>query len=123
MQYVAFLGIGIVTGIFSGIFGIGGGVVLVPLLVLALGFSQHAASGTSLVALLLPVGALGAYQYYQVGKISNDNIRAGLLLAIGIFFGTYFGSRISIGISEKLLVRLFSGLLAALALRMWFLPR
>ena len=62
------IGIGVLAGISAGIFGVGGGIILVPMMVLVLGYAQHMANGTSLVALLLPVGILGVMEYYQRGK-------------------------------------------------------
>lgn len=111
---------GVAVGIFSGVFGIGGGIVLVPILVIVLGYPQHMANGTSLVALLLPVGALGVWEYYRAGKISDENIRLGLLVATGVFLGTYFGSKLAIAIPEKLLTKIFSIFLITVAIKMWF---
>ncbi len=106
-QIFLMLGIGISTGVFSGLFGIGGGVILVPILVLLFGYSQSEATGTALVALLLPVGFLGVLEYYRAGKISPLNIKIGLLFAVGIFLGAYLGARIGVSIPEKVLQRCF----------------
>ena len=61
---------GVAAGIASGLFGIGGGLVIIPVLVFIFGMDQHAANGTSLVALLLPVGAFAVWNYWQAGKIN-----------------------------------------------------
>ncbi|NTV47975.1 MAG: TSUP family transporter [Chlorobiales bacterium] len=111
--------IGTAAGVLSGLFGIGGGLIIVPALVW-LGFTQHAASGTSLVALLLPVGLLGVLQYYQSGLISIDNVKFGLFIALGLFVGAFFGSKISVSISETLLRKSFALLLGFTAVRLWF---
>src|SRR5678815_2109628 len=74
-----FIIIGVLAGILSGLFGIGGGVVIVPALIMIAGLAPIAATGTSLGALLLPVGALGAWEYYRRGDL---NIRASLLLSL-----------------------------------------
>jgi uncharacterized membrane protein YfcA len=121
MQFIALLGIGLLTGVMSGIFGIGGGVVLIPMLVFFLKFPQHAANGTSLVALLLPVGLLGVLEYYGAGKITGMHVRAGLLIAVGIFCGTYVGSRFSIEVPGGLLRKSFSLLLVAIAARLFLM--
>ena len=110
------LGIGLVAGVMSGFFGIGGGVVIVPLLLVVLGFGQKTAIGTSLLALLLPVGALAVMTYARAGHV---NVRAGLLIAAGLFLGAYAGARVALGQSELTLRRLFAVLLAALAVRMF----
>lgn len=114
--------IGTAAGVLSGLFGIGGGLIIVPALIW-LGFTQHAASGTSLVALLLPVGLLGVLEYYQSGLISVDNIKFGLLIALGLFVGAFFGSKISVSISETLLRKSFALLLGFTAVRLWFLNK
>lgn len=119
-QIALMLSIGVATGICSGLFGIGGGIILVPTLVLLLGYSQITATGTSLVALLLPVGFLGVLEYYRAGKINAENIKFGLLLALGIFVGAYFGARIASGISPIVLRKSFAVFLMLVSLRMWF---
>ena len=122
LDIIRFLFVGLGAGFCSGIFGIGGGIVLIPLLVLFFGFSQHAANGTSLVALLLPVGALGVLAYYQAGKISSVHIKAGFVVALGIFAGTYLGARFSLALSEAVLRRAFGVFLLALSVRFCFFP-
>ena len=107
------------TGVSPG-FGVGGGIILVPILVLVLGYSQVTATGTSLVALLLPVGLLGVLNYYNAGKIDMNNIKVGLLIAAGMFVGTYAGSLIALPLSDSLLRKLFAVLLFGLAIRLWF---
>jgi uncharacterized membrane protein YfcA len=110
------LALGLAAGVLSGIFGIGGGVVIVPGLVLLLGYGQKTATGTSLLALLLPVGALAVAQYARAGHV---NVRAGLLVAAGVFVGALFGARFALGQSEATLRRLFAVLLVALAVRLF----
>jgi uncharacterized membrane protein YfcA len=121
MHYILMVAAGLATGVLSGIFGIGGGVILVPILVLVLKFRQQTASGTSLVALLLPVGILGVRQYVKSGRISVEHVWFGLLIAVGIFVGTYFGARIAVHLPDAVVRRGFAVLLLALAVRMWFI--
>lgn len=111
------LGIGIAAGVLSGLFGIGGGVVIVPALILIAGMSAHGATGTSLGALLLPVGALGAWQYYKAGAL---DIRASLLIALGLTAGAWAGALLSQHLSELALKRAFSLFLLVVAARIWF---
>ena len=80
---------GLAAGILGGFVGVGGGVLIVPVLVLALGFDQHLAVGTSLGALLPPVGILGAYEYYKHGHL---NITYALLIGLGLLIGGYIGA-------------------------------
>jgi len=86
---VLLLTIGLASGIASGFFGIGGGVLIVPALVYLIGFSQHAATGTSLAILLPPVGLAAVFEYYRHG---NVDLRAGLIVAAGLFVGGWFGA-------------------------------
>jgi uncharacterized protein len=122
-SWIGFGLVGISAGILAGIFGIGGGLIVVPALVIAFGYSQHAASGTSLVALLLPVGILGAAEYYRAGKIGPEHIRAGLLIAMGMFVGTLLGSKVALMLSGPVVRKLFAGFLGVIAVRLWFWGR
>lgn len=115
-----FLAIGMLAGISAGLFGVGGGIVIVPLLTLLLAYPQHAANGTSLVALLLPVGALGVWQYYQSGKISTMEVKSGLWIGLGIFFGALLGAKIATALPAEALKKVFAGFLAAVAVKLWF---
>ena len=109
------LSIGLVAGVLSGLFGIGGGVVMVPALVILLGFGQKTAVGTSLGALILPVAALSVLQYYRADHV---DVRVSLLLAAGIFLGSVLGARVALGTSDQILRRLFALLLVAMAVRL-----
>ena len=117
MNTLLFLGIGLVAGICSGIFGIGGGVVIVPLFVFLAKMSQKLATGTSLALLLPPLGLLGAVTYYRAG---NVDVRAAALTAAGLFVGAWFGARLSLGMSDLVLKRAFAVVLVAVATRLWF---
>lgn len=108
---------GLAAGVLSGLFGIGGGIVIVPALILFLGMSQHKAQGTSLAALLLPVGALGAYKYYQD---SNVDFRAALPIAVGLLGGALIGANIATDLSPIVMRRVFSIFLVAMAVYLWF---
>src|SRR5271170_1431663 len=114
MQSIIVLAIGLTAGVLAGMFGIGGGVIIVPLLMLLIGFSIKMASGTSLAALLLPVGLLGAIEYYRQGQI---NIIAAICLVLGLFIGAYFGAKITIALPEIMVKRAFGVLLLVLAVR------
>jgi hypothetical protein len=120
MQYLYLALIGVTAGILAGLFGIGGGVLIVPALVLLLGMPQHTATGTSLVALLLPVGILGVWSYYRAGNITSEHITFGLIVAIGLFAGTYLGSQIALEISNETLRKVFAGFLMSVSLYMFF---
>ena len=117
MGWVIFLLIGLVAGVLSGLFGIGGGVVIVPALMFITRMGPQNATGTSLAALLLPVGALGAWEYYRSGHL---DVGAGLLIALGLFIGAGLGARLSLQASPVGLRRAFAVFLALIAIRVWF---
>ena len=111
-----FLLIGLAAGVLAGLFGIGGGILIVPALLFFARMPMLTATGTSLGALLLPVGALGAITYYRAG---NLNVRASLLIAAGLFLGAYFGSRIAQLLEPVMLKRLFALFLVLVAVQVW----
>ena len=88
-EVVKMLVLGLSAGVLSGLFGIGGGLVIVPALVLIFGFDTKTAVGTSLFVILLPTGLLGVLEYWKNGDLK---IAAGLWIALGVFFGAYFGA-------------------------------
>lgn len=109
--------IGLLAGFLSGILGVGGGVVMVPLMVLLLGFTQHQAQGTSLAVLAVPVTLAAAYNYYQDGSL---NWKYALIMALMFVIGGYLGSKLAISLDEKLLKRIFGIVLVVLGLRLVF---
>lgn len=88
-QLSIFVLIGIASGIASGIFGIGGGVLIVPGLIYLVGFSQHRATGTSLAVLLPPIGLAATIEYYRYG---NVDLRAAVVIAAMMFAGGWAGA-------------------------------
>lgn len=119
MGILMFVVIGLGAGVLSGLFGIGGGVVIVPALMLVAAMKPQMATGTSLGALLLPVGALGVYEYYRAGHF---NVRASLLIALGLFIGAWFGAKLALSLSPVYLKRAFAIFLVVVAVRMWLTP-
>ena len=109
--------IGLAAGVLSGLFGIGGGVVIVPALILLARMSPLEATGTSLGALLLPVGLLGAWEYYRRGQL---HVGVALLLALGLFLGAWGGARLAPQLGAGTVRRLFALFLVLMALRLWF---
>jgi uncharacterized protein len=108
MTWVLVALIGLVGGVVSGLFGIGGAIVIVPALMLFVKLPSHTASGTSLAALLLPVGLLGALEYYRRGQV---NVPYAIILAVGLFLGAFMGAYLAGGVSDVALKRAFGGLL------------
>jgi hypothetical protein len=111
-----FIAIGLLAGVLSGILGIGGGIIIVPCLVFFLKMSQKSAVGTSIGAMLLPVGALGALTYWRDGHV---DVKGALLIGAGIFFGAYGGAALARSLSEGTLKKGFAVLLVIVAARMW----
>lgn len=108
--------IGLAAGVLAGLFGIGGGIIIVPALVYVARLPMQTAIGTSLGALLLPVGALGAWSYYRGGHLSW---RASLWVALGLFFGAWVGAQLAQAVDDTFLRRLFAVVLAGVAIKMW----
>ncbi|MBA3893132.1 MAG: sulfite exporter TauE/SafE family protein [Gemmatimonadales bacterium] len=113
---VTYVAIGVVAGILSGLFGIGGGMLIVPALIILVHFPLKLALGTSLGALLLPVGILGAYTYHQHG---NLDVRAALLLGLGLLLGAWGGARLAHVLPPATLQRMFAVFLVIAAARLW----
>jgi uncharacterized membrane protein YfcA len=111
-----FLAIGLAAGLLSGLFGIGGGIIIVPALLLLGRMQPNTATGTSLGALLLPVGALGAWQYYKSGHL---DVRASLLIALGIFVGAYLGAVLMQDLDPVMAKRAFAVFLVVVSVRIW----
>lgn len=109
------LGVGLAAGVAAGMFGIGGGLIIVPALIFLLGMKEKQAIGTSLAALIPPVGLLGAAEYYRSGYI---NIKYAALIAVGLFIGAYFGARIVISMPDGLIRRIYAIFLLVIAARM-----
>ena len=111
-ELLKLLVLGGAAGVLSGMFGIGGGLVIVPALVLIFGFDIKTAIGTSLFVILLPTGLLGVLEYH---KNSQLKIPAGLLIALGVFVGAYFGAKLSGAISATTMKRCYALFLLVIA--------
>jgi uncharacterized protein len=112
MTWVLVALIGLAAGVVSGLFGVGGAVVIVPALVLLAKLPQHTANGTSLASLLLPVGLLGALEYYKRGQV---NIAYAAIIAVGLFVGALVGAHLAGGMSDTTLRRAFGAFLLLVA--------
>ena len=112
MTYVLMGLLGIGAGVLAGLFGVGGGIVIVPGLVLLAKLDQHSATGTSLAALLLPVGLLGVFEYHRRGQV---NIPVAAAIALGLVVGALLGAKLAGGMSDVMLRRAFGALLLLVA--------
>jgi uncharacterized membrane protein YfcA len=109
--------VGLIGGTLSGLTGLGGGFIMVPLLVYLFGMTQHGAQGTSLAVLLPPLGLLAFLQYYRNGHV---DVQVAVLVALGFFFGGYIGGSVAQLISGPMLRKGFALVLAGLAIDMFF---
>jgi hypothetical protein len=109
--------IGIITGFLAGMLGIGGGLIVIPALVMFMGMTQQGAQGTSLAMMLPPIGIIAAWNYYREGHV---DIKFALILAVMFIIGSYFGSKVAIKLSEETLKKIFGVFLLLVAVKMLF---
>lgn len=117
MQLLLYLVLGLGAGVFSGLIGVGGGVIIVPALVFVFGLTQHQAQGTTLALLVPPIGLLAAWEYYQKGFV---DLRIAGLVALGFFLGGLFGAKFAISLSNQTLEKIFGLVLLIISLKMIF---
>ncbi len=120
MLYLQMALIGLAGGIVSGLFGVGGAVVMIPAMVLIARIDQHTANGTSLAALLLPVGILGVLEYHKRGQV---NLAFAALLAGGILVGVFLGAKLAGKLDDLVLRRAFGVFLMLVAARLLLTKR
>jgi hypothetical protein len=105
--------IGVAAGVLSGLLGIGGGLVMVPAMVLVLGFDQHVAQGTSLVV-IIPAALSGSITHYRNGRVS---VRQAAYVALGGVIGASLGSVLALSVDDTILRKLFAGFLIVVAVQ------
>ncbi len=115
MAYLPLIAIGLAAGVLAGMFGIGGGLVIVPALLYFMKMGEVDAIGTSLAALIPPVGLLGAMEYYRAGHI---NLKFAVIIAAGLFVGAFFGARIILALPAVAIRRIYAVFLVLVAARM-----
>ncbi|MDD3029118.1 MAG: TSUP family transporter [Alphaproteobacteria bacterium] len=120
MTYVIASGIALAAGIASGFFGIGGGIIIIPSLVFALGITQTQAAATSLAAMLLPVGLLGVLTYWKAGELPAQQISIAAILAAGLLFGAPLGAKLALLFDDDFLRKAFALLLVFAAVKLAF---
>lgn len=111
------LAIGLAAGFLSGMVGIGGGIIIVPVLVYFLGFTQHQAQGTTLFMFLLPIGILGVMNYHKQGFV---DYKTALIICSTFIFGSYFGSKLSISLDQKTVKQIFGAIIIIMGAKMLF---
>ncbi|MFH1387417.1 MAG: sulfite exporter TauE/SafE family protein [bacterium] len=120
MEILGLLAIGLAAGTLSGLLGIGGATILIPTLLLIFKTTQHMAQGTSIAALLLPVGALAAMKYWQAG---NVNLKFAAFMAVGFLVGGYIGAVFAQPLSDDILKKIFAVYLLVIAIQMLFFSK
>ncbi len=115
MTYLPLIAIGLVAGVLAGMFGIGGGLIIVPALLYMMKLSEVDSIATSLAALIPPVGLLGAMEYYRKGHV---NLKYAMVVAAGLFLGSYFGARIVLSLPPATIRRIYAVFLVVVAARM-----
>lgn len=115
--YLLYIAFGILVGIFSGLMGVGGGAVMIPIMVLFIGLAQAKAHGMSLLVMLPPVALPAVIGYFRAGKLDSKDLGMAALIAVGMFCGSYFGSQLAILLDKQkgLLSMVFGILLVYLA--------
>ena len=115
MTTAQYLLLGLAAGVFSGLVGVGGGIIIVPALVIRFGFTQHRAQGTTLALLVPPIGLLAVLQYYRHGDV---DIPAAALIAAGFVVGGLLGGTLATSLSGVTLARIFAAALIAVGIKM-----
>jgi uncharacterized membrane protein YfcA len=108
---------GLIAGVASGFLGIGGGIILIPVLGLIFGLTQHQAQGTTLALMVPPIGLLAALKYYSDG---NVNLKIAAFICLGFFFGGYMGATLVHHVSDAVLRRVFGFVMLFVSLRLIF---
>jgi len=109
--------IGLLAGSLSGLLGIGGGIVMIPLLIILLGLTQHEAQGTVLFSMLPPIGILAAINYYKAGFVKWEYA---VIIAFTFVIGGYLGSKLALHISSQLVSRIFGVIMLIVSLKLIF---
>jgi uncharacterized membrane protein YfcA len=115
MNILFFLLLGLVAGVFSGLIGIGGAIIIIPSLVLLAGMSQHIAQGTTLALMVPPIGLLAAWTYYKSGFV---DLKIAGLICLGFFVGGLLGAQFATKIPDELLRKIFGVILLVASLKM-----
>ena len=115
MDIALYIVLGVIAGIASGFLGIGGGVVIIPILIYFFGLTQHEAQGTTLALMIPPIGLLAALKYYRDG---NVDIRIAAFICIGFFFGGLLGAYLVSPVPAHTLRKVFGVLLFAISIKM-----
>jgi uncharacterized membrane protein YfcA len=116
-EIIILLSIGLIAGFFSGLVGIGGGIIIVPVLIYFLHFTQQQAQGTTLFMFLFPIGILGVYNYYKAGYM---DWKAAAFMGLTFVIGSFFGSKIAVSIDQQTVKKVFGIFVILIGIKMAF---
>ncbi len=116
--FLILVAIGLFSGILGGVIGLGGGVIIIPAMVMFLAMDQRTAQGTSIAIMLPPIGIMAAYSYYKAGYV---NVKYAAVIAIAFMLGGYFGSKMALSLPEQGIRKGFAILLCLIAAKMFFM--
>ena len=117
IEIIILITIGLFAGAFSGVLGIGGGIIIIPALVYFLKMSQHAAQGTTLALMLPPITLMSTYVYWKAGHV---DLRVCAYLCVGFLAGSYFGGKIAVILPAAILKKGFAIFLVCVAVQLFF---
>ena len=117
MAQLAYIAIGLLVGLCAGFLGLGGGLVLIPILIFCFGLTQHQAQGTSLAVMIPPITLLAALRYYYSG---NVKVGMAIFIACGFVAGGLLGAHLVQRVPDALLRRVFGIIMLGISLRMIF---
>ena len=115
--FIILIVIVVLAGLLSGVVGVGGGLIIIPLLIILLGLSQHQAQGTSLAVMLPPIGILAAINYHKAGFVKWEYA---MIIAVTFIIGGYFGSKYAVALKPEIVKRVFGIVMLIGALKMIF---
>jgi uncharacterized protein len=115
VEILILLAVGLIAGFLSGLIGIGGGIVIVPVLVYLLNMNQKMAQGTTLFMFLFPIGILGVYNYYKGGYV---DFKTALIIGLTFFIGSYYGAKTVIAVDTKIIKQIFGAMLVLMGIKM-----
>ena len=112
--------IGLLAGVLSGLVGVGGGIIMVPLFIIFLGLTQHNAQGLSLAVMLPPVTFLAVYNYHTAGDGGNIDWKIALIVSVLFIIGGFLGSKLALQIDQRLLKKIFGVMMLIVAIKLIF---
>ena len=115
MTLIILISIGLAAGVLGGMVGLGGGIIIIPALIMLLGLGQKEAQGTSVAIMLPPIGILAVLNYYKAGYV---NVKFALVIALAFILGGWFGSKIAIAMPDVIMKKVFAVIMIVIAIKM-----